>query len=202
MIYKQSSHPELPTDAELIAATLAGERDSFGTLVLRYQDRLHNTLLRVLGNHHDAHEILQEAFLQAYRKLDTYRGNAQFYTWMYRVALNLACSHRRKQKGGMSSVEQMRERAGEELVADESPPEQGMIRQERAEQVQAALMRISEEHREILVLREIEECSYDTIAEILKLPVGTVRSRLFRARMQLKQELEELLSSETEQSKS
>lgn len=186
----------LPSDAELVDATLAGQRDAFGTLVLRYQDRLYNTLLRVLGSHHDASEVLQDAFIQAYSKLASFRREAKFSTWMYRVAFNLACSHRRSRRRKVGSLEQIKEIAGEEPTADAPPPEHAMVVQEQAEQVQAALLRISSEHRQILVLREIEDCSYEQIAEILDVPVGTVRSRLFRARLQLKQELEELLATD------
>jgi len=186
---------EVRTDALLVQATLAGNRQAFGDLVERYQDRLFNTLTRVLGSPDDASEVLQDAFVQAYTKLETFRGSSQFYTWMYRVALNLACSHRRKNKRRRDeqSVEQIRELSGVEPVDHSLPPEQTALRVEQAELVQAALLEISEEHRDILVLREMEDCSYEAIAEILDLPVGTVRSRLFRARLQLKERLESLL---------
>lgn len=187
---------ELRTDALLVQATLAGNRQAFGDLVERYQDRLFNTLVRVLGSTDDASEVLQDAFVQAYTKLETFRGSSQFYTWMYRVALNLACSHRRKNKRRREekSVEQIRELSGAEPVDHSLLPEQTALRLEQAELVQAALLEISDEHRDILVLREMEDCSYETIAEILNLPVGTVRSRLFRARLQLKEKLESMLS--------
>ena len=187
---------ELRTDALLVQATLAGNRQAFGDLVERYQDRLFNTLTRVLGSPDDASEVLQDAFVQAYTKLESFRGSSQFYTWMYRVALNLACSHRRKNKRRRAeqSVDQIRELSGAEPVDHTLQPEQMALRVEQAELVQAALLEISEEHRDILVLREMEDCSYEAIAEILDLPVGTVRSRLFRARLQLKEKLESMLS--------
>jgi RNA polymerase sigma-70 factor (ECF subfamily) len=197
MTVPESPTPDepMPSDADLVAATHAGDRDAFGVLVLRHQDRLYNTLLRVLGSHHDASEVLQDAFIQAYSKLSTFRGQAKFSTWMYRVALNLACSHRRRRRPRETSLEHMKQTAGAELEGTHPLPEQAMIQQEQAEQVQAALMRVSREHRQILVLREIEDCSYEAIAEILAMPVGTVRSRLFRARLQLKAELETLLGA-------
>lgn len=191
---------ELRTDALLVQATLAGNRQAFGELVERYQDRLFNTLVRVLGSPDDASEVLQDAFVQAYTKLETFRGSAQFYTWMYRVALNLACSHRRrnKRRRDEQSVDQIRELSGAEPVDPSLPPEQTALRVEQAELVQAALLEISDEHRQILVLRELEDCSYETIAEILELPVGTVRSRLFRARLQLKERLEAMFENRVE----
>lgn len=188
----------LRTDAYLVQAALAGSRDAFGELVERYQDRLFNTLVRVLGSRDDASEVLQDAFVQAWSKLSSFRGTSQFYTWMYRVALNLACSHRRKHKRrqDQQSVDRMRELSGAEPVDNSLQPEHAMVRSEQAEMVQAALLSVSDEHRQILVLREIEDCSYDTIAEMLELPVGTVRSRLFRARLQLKEVLEGMFSKE------
>jgi RNA polymerase sigma-70 factor (ECF subfamily) len=188
---------ELRTDTYLVEATLSGNRQAFGALVERYQDRLFNTLVRVLGSPDDASEVLQDAFVQAYTKLESFRGSSQFYTWMYRVALNMACSYRRRNKRRYDeqSVQQIRELSGAEPVDQSLPPEQLAMRVEQAELVQAALLEISEEHRQILVLREMEDCSYETIAEILDLPVGTVRSRLFRARLQLKERLENKVSN-------
>ncbi|QEG37750.1 RNA polymerase sigma factor [Bythopirellula goksoeyrii] len=178
-----------PSDAELVAATQGGDRQAFGTLVERHQDRLFNTLLRVLGNAEDASEVLQDAFVQAYTKLDTFRGSSQFYTWMYRVALNLACSHRRRhrRRDEELSIDMMKANVGQEPIDNEVAPDERLLRVEQAEVIQSALLKLSDEHRQILVLREMEDCSYDTIAEILQLPVGTVRSRLFRARMQMKE---------------
>jgi RNA polymerase sigma-70 factor (ECF subfamily) len=189
---------EMRTDAFLVEATLSGNRNAFGELVERYQDRLFNTLVRVLGSRDDASEVLQDAFVQAYTKLGSFRGSSQFYTWIYRVALNMACSHRRRntRRRDEQSVEQIRELSGTEPVDKSLPPEQTLVRSEQAQMVQAALLEISDEHRQILVLREMEDCSYETIAEILDLPVGTVRSRLFRARLQLKERLESMLSIE------
>jgi RNA polymerase sigma-70 factor, ECF subfamily len=193
-----SSRTGMRADALLVEATLSGSRDAFGELVERYQDRLFNTLVRVLGSRDDASEVLQEAFMQAYTKLGSFRGSAKFYTWIYRVALNMACSHRRRntRRRDEQSVEQIREVSGIEPVDKSLQPEQTLVRSEQAQMVQAALLEISDEHREILVLREMEDCSYETIAEILDLPVGTVRSRLFRARQQLKERLEGMFINE------
>ncbi|TWU30132.1 RNA polymerase sigma factor [Bythopirellula polymerisocia] len=192
---------EAPSDAELVAATQGGDRQAFGTLVERHQERLFNTLLRVLGSSDDAREVLQDAFIQAYTKIDTFRGSSQFYTWMYRVALNLACSYKRRTKRHREevSIDTMKTNVGEEPVDHGESPEQDMLRAEQAELVQAALVELSDEHRQILVLREMDDFSYETIAEILELPVGTVRSRLFRARMQMKELLEVVLISESKQ---
>ncbi len=172
-------------DASLIAATLAGDSAAFGRLVQQYQDRLYNSLVRVLNSADDAADIVQDAFVQAYVKLDSFRGGSAFYTWLYRIAFNLAMSHvRRGHK--QASLDQMKSLLGNEPMDGQPTSEAGLLQQERAELVHTALNELSIEHRQILVLREIDGCHYDEIAEILELPVGTVRSRLFRARMQMR----------------
>jgi RNA polymerase sigma-70 factor, ECF subfamily len=175
----------LSDDASLIAATLAGDTAAFGQLVGLYQDRLYNSLVRVLGSAEDAADIVQDAFMQAYTKLGTFRGTSAFYTWLYRIAFNLAMSHTRRQHKA-ASLDGMKSLVGEEPLDGEPTAESGMIQQERAELVHAALGQLTMEYRQILVLREIDGCRYEEIAEILDVPVGTVRSRLFRARMQMR----------------
>jgi RNA polymerase sigma-70 factor, ECF subfamily len=175
----------LSDDASLIAATLAGDTAAFGRLVGLYQDRLYNSLLRVLGSAEDAADIVQDAFVQAYTKLDTFRGSSAFYTWLYRIAFNLAMSHARRGRK-IASLDGIKSLVGEEPMDGQPTAEAGVLEQERAEMVHAALAELNMEYRQILVLREIDGCRYDEIAEILSLPVGTVRSRLFRARMHMR----------------
>jgi RNA polymerase sigma-70 factor, ECF subfamily len=175
----------LSDDASLIAATLAGDTAAFGRLVGQYQDRLYNSLLRVLGSAEDAADITQDAFVQAYTKLDTFRGSAAFYTWLYRIAFNLAMSHARRGHKA-ASLDCLKAIAGEEPMDGAPAVETGLIQQERIDLVHAALAQLGIDYRQILVLREIDGCSYEEIAEILELPVGTVRSRLFRARMHMR----------------
>ena len=172
-------------DASLIAATLAGDSAAFGRLVQQYQDRLYNSLLRVLGSADDAADIVQDAFVQAYVKLSSFRGGSAFYTWLYRIAFNLAMSHMRRSHK-KASLDEMKTLVGAEPTDGQPTVETGLIEQERAELVHAALAELSFEHRQIIVLREIDGCSYEEIAEILDLPVGTVRSRLFRARLEMR----------------
>jgi len=175
----------LSDDASLIAATLAGDTAAFGRLVQTHQDRLYNSLLRVLGSADDAADIAQDAFVQAYVKLDSFRGGSAFYTWLYRIAFNLAMSQRRRQHNA-ASLDQMKSLIGSEPMDGQPTADAGVLAQERADLVHAALAELSMEHRQILVLREIDGCRYDEIAEILDLPVGTVRSRLFRARLEMR----------------
>jgi RNA polymerase sigma-70 factor (ECF subfamily) len=178
----------LSDDAPLIAATLAGDSAAFGQLVGLYQDRLYNSLLRVVGSAEDAGDIVQDAFVQAYVKLDTFRGSSAFYTWLYRIAFNLAMSHARRGRK-TTSLDDMKSSMGSEAVDGQPPPEASMEQREQVEMVHAALAELSTEYRTILVLREIDGCRYEEIAKILDMPVGTVRSRLFRARLALREEL-------------
>ena len=183
--------PPLSDEAQ-VAAVLAGDRDAYAVLADRYQDRLFNTMLRIVGSREDAADLVQDALVQAYVKLDTFRGAAKFYTWLYRIAMNLALSKRRRRRPTVS-MDAAKEAAGAEPIDDAAGPRECLLSAEQVEQVQTALGQLGDEPRQILVLREIEGCSYETIAEILTLPVGTVRSRLFRARLQLKEKLSTML---------
>jgi RNA polymerase sigma-70 factor (ECF subfamily) len=182
-------------EARLIDEALGGDSSAFGQLVTRYQDRLYNTLVHVVGSRETAYDAVQDAFVQAYVKLDTFHRASAFYTWLYRIAFNMAVSRRRREKPTVS-VEHAREVLGHEPVDRGGAPGARMEQNERACQVRAGLAKLSEEHRSILVLREIDDCSYEQIAEILDLPIGTIRSRLHRARLQLREELKGILQED------
>ena len=187
-------------DSQQIEAALAGDAAAFGVLVTKYQDRLYNSLLRMLGSAEDASDVVQEAFTQAFLKLDTFRGSAAFYTWLYRIAFHRATDLRRRQRP-VSSIDDVKERVGDEPLDNREAPLDALGEQERAQQVHRALGMLSDEHRRVLVLREIDDCSYDAISKILEVPVGTVRSRLFRARLEMKQRLEQVLGRDFDQSR-
>jgi RNA polymerase sigma-70 factor (ECF subfamily) len=172
-------------DASLIDAAVRGDSAAFGQLVTRYQDRLYNSLVHVVGSTDGALDVTQDALVQAYVKLDTFQGASGFYTWLYRIAFNLAISRRRRQRPTVS-VDHAREVLGHEPVDRAAGPGDHLEAQERACQVRQAMAALSDEHRSILVLREVDGCAYEEIAEILDLPVGTIRSRLHRARVQLR----------------
>lgn len=182
-------------DTHLIQEALGGDSSAFGRLVSRYQDRLYHALTHLVGSAEDARDVVQDAFVQAFVKLETFRQESAFYTWLYRIAFNLAVSRQRRRRPTVS-VETMRDQTGREPQDTGIGPEARMEQQERVTQVRAALGRLSDEHRTVLVLREMEGCRYEAIAEILELPVGTVRSRLFRARMQLRDELKQVLQED------
>jgi RNA polymerase sigma-70 factor (ECF subfamily) len=182
-----------PSDGNLIKATLAGQPTAFGQLVLKYQDRLFNSVFRLLGSTEDARDITQDAFVQAFLKLETFRGSAAFYTWLYRIGFNLAMSHARG-KHNTQSLDGAKSDRGSEPVDGRPLPEADFAREEQIKLVHAAIGKLVAEYRQIIVLREIESCSYDQIADILDLPIGTVRSRLFRARLALRDQLAPMLA--------
>jgi len=179
-------------DAQLIAEALAGKSAAFGQLVQKYQDRLYNTVVHVVGGAEDAHDVVQEAFVQAFLKLETFQRASAFYTWLYRIAFNVAATWRRKRRPSVS-IEHARETTGHEPVDRRSGPAERVEQEERCRRVREAIAALGEEHRAVLILREIDGCCYETIAEILDLPIGTVRSRLHRARLQLRDQLKEVL---------
>ncbi|MCM2371118.1 RNA polymerase sigma factor [Aporhodopirellula aestuarii] len=180
-------------EVELIRRALAGEEQAFESLVLEHQDRLFSAMTQVTGSIHDAEEVTQEAFIRAFLKLDTFQQNSQFFTWLYRVAFNIALSRKRRKRAKIS-LDQQREDIGNDVVDRGESVDAGMIRQDQISLVQTAMGRLSEQHRGILVLREMNDASYEEISEILELSIGTVRSRLNRARKQLRISIEELQS--------
>lgn len=177
-------------DHQLIDQALAGDSAAFGELVRKYQDRLYHTLMHVLGSADDALDAVQDAFVQAFVKLETFSRSAAFYTWLYRIALNTAASHRRRRHRSVS-LDYLRETTAHEPCDNGAAPDGRLHQQERVDQVQSALAALSEEHRVVLVLREMDGCDYETMAQVLELPIGTVRSRLHRARLQLRELLKE-----------
>lgn len=149
-------------------------------------------MLHVVGSPDEAEDIVQDSFVQAYVKLDTFRRDSRFFTWLYRIAFNNALSRRRKRRGD-ASIEQNRELSGTEPEDRHESPEEPLMREERIAMLNSAMQRLSEEHRTILVLREMQDMAYEDIAEILSINIGTVRSRLSRARNQLHDLLKEIM---------
>jgi RNA polymerase sigma-70 factor (ECF subfamily) len=175
-------------DAVLIAATLKGDTHAFGTLVRQYQDRLFTAVYHVIGDRQEAEDLTQEAFVKAFVNLASFQQQSSFYTWIYRIAFNLSATRRKRERPRIS-LESRREAVGAEPLDPAEPAEEQVLREEREAQLRAALADLSEESRTILVLREIEGCDYQTIAEIMSTPIGTVRSRLHRARLELRDRL-------------
>jgi RNA polymerase sigma-70 factor, ECF subfamily len=182
-------------EKQLIQDCLAGRTEAFGQLVVRYQDRLYNALYRILGSSDDARDVAQDAFVQAFQKLKTFRGNSAFYSWLFRIALNAAASQLRRSRRKTASIDAGREQSGTEPT-DRRPdarPSHNMETLERQAAVQAALNALPSEFRIPLVLKEIDGLKYEEIATIVGCPIGTVRSRIHRARSELRHRLEVIL---------
>ncbi len=183
------------TEEELIRDALQGHSQAYGELVIRYQDRLYSAMLHIVGSADEAEDVVQDSFVQAYIKLDTFQGNSRFFTWLYRIAFNNALSRRRRRKADIS-LDVGKELSGKEPLDRHEAPDEPLLRQERIAAVRIAMDRLSDEHKTILVLREMQDMSYEEIAEILEINIGTVRSRLSRARNQLKELLEESMNDD------
>jgi RNA polymerase sigma-70 factor, ECF subfamily len=175
-------------DRRLISDSLGGDSSAFGMLVRRYQDRLFNAILRVVDNSEDAADVTQDAFINAYQSLNSFKGDSEFFTWLYRIAFNAAITLKRKRKAVVRLDSE-----GVDGTIDPADPSEYMrpgLALERSEddaKLYAAIQRLSAEHRAVLVLKDIEDQRYEEIAAILDVPVGTVRSRLHRARTELRQ---------------
>jgi len=194
-----------PGDAELIRKAQAGDRGAYGQLAVRYQDRLYNAIVRMVGDREEARELAQEALTRGLTKLDSFRGDSSPYTWLFRIAVNLAISELRKvqrhrvfsldapgSRNGRAGAESDDQAAGliDRVTRDaQATPAEQVETRERHQQVVAALGRLDPEYRAVLVMRDIEGFDYQQMADVLALPLGTLKSRLFRARLALKDEL-------------
>lgn len=180
-----------------------GQTDAFAELVRRYQDRIYNLIFRMCRQAEVAEELAQETFLKAFSNIGQFQGTSRFYTWLFRIAKNLTLSHLRR--GGtvkfvpLTRTEDDDPAPGEArtalLAARRDPgPEQQAMSNETHRRIEEALAELDEEHRVMVLLRDMEDMSYEEIAEILELPPGTVKSRLHRARGELRRKLADLVS--------
>jgi len=179
-------------DQHLIAECLAGRSSAFGELVCRYQDRLYNSVYRLTANAEDAQDVVQETFIQAYQSLSTFKGDSLFFTWIYRIAINTAITLKRKQKSTIS-INASGQQGGiiDPLDSSEfNQPDHVLELAEKEQTIQQALNRLSSEHRTVLVMKDLEGMKYEEMADILQVPIGTIRSRLHRARLELREILE------------
>ena len=184
-------------DRRLIAESLGGRRDAFGELVSRYQARLYNAAVRLVDSPDDAADVVQDAFLNAYQSLHAFKGDAEFFTWLYRIAFNGAISLKRKKRptGSLDAA------SGDHGFEPTDPSDyvrtgHALERTEEETLLHAALARLSPEHREVLTMKDLDGLRYEEIAEVLGVPVGTVRSRLHRARLELRELLAPLDDAE------
>jgi len=174
------------TDAQLVRRVQKGDKGAFDLLVLKYQHKIVNLVMRYVRDPDQALDITQEAFLKAYRALPRFRGDAAFYTWMYRIAVNTAKNYLAAQRRRPMDVElDMQDPDQFDLHAklkDTDTPEAVTLSHELQSTVERAIAALPDDLRTAIVLRELDGMSYEEIAETMECPVGTVRSRIFRAR--------------------
>jgi RNA polymerase sigma-70 factor (ECF subfamily) len=183
-------------DADLVRRAQGGDHAAFRQLFDRYHKRVYAVAFGVLKNRHDALDCVQEGFVKVHRHLPSFQGSSSFYTWLYRIVMNLAIDQLRRRKTAKpvefdDSRRDSQEPGDDAIVArllDENP-RKAVIRRELLERVQAALAELPEYHRQVILLREIEGMSYEEMAEALEVPKGTIMSRLFHARKKMQEAL-------------
>lgn len=188
-------------DAELVKRSQAGDKRAFDLLVLKYQYKIIGLIGRYVKDSHEAMDVSQDAFIKAYRALDNFRGESQFYTWLYRIAINTAKNYllakaRRPFDGDVASSDNVGEHGQyghADMIADSATPANLLVRDQLHEQIFATLEKLPIDLKTALTLREFDGLTYEQIAEVMRCPVGTVRSRIFRARAAIDQEVERIL---------
>ncbi|HEY6102841.1 MAG TPA: sigma-70 family RNA polymerase sigma factor [bacterium] len=171
-------------EAALLASSRRGDLSAYDRLVAAYQDRVYQTAYRITGHREDAWDAVQEAFLRAFRALRSFRGDAAFSTWMTRIAVNAALDVVRRRPPHAPVIP--------EGAAAGTDPSDEVLRRDQQRRVQQAIAALPADHRAVVVLRDVQDLSYEEIARTLRLPVGTVRSRLSRARETLRVALADL----------
>ena len=190
-------------DAELVVRVQRGDKKAFDLLVLKYQRKIMRLLSRMIRDPHEVEDVAQEAFIKAYRALPQFRGDSAFYTWLYRIAINTARNWMAARGRRPSTPNALETEDGETFnetdnLTDNSTPESMVASREIAETVNAAIQALPEELRTAIVMREMEGMSYEDIAQSMDCPIGTVRSRIFRAREAIATRLRSLLGTDTE----
>jgi RNA polymerase sigma-70 factor, ECF subfamily len=191
---------EREADLLLVERVQSGDREAFGLLVSKYQRKLLRLVMRLVRDAAEAEDVTQEAFIKAYRALPNFRGDSAFYTWLYRIGVNTAknwlVAHGRRMPV-MSEVGDEDSEGIEEgvLLRDDTTPDRVLMSRQVGEAVNAAMDALPEDLRTAISLREIEGLSYEEIAQVMDCPIGTVRSRIFRAREAIAARLRPLLDT-------
>ena len=176
-------------EAVLVEEALAGKMPAFEKLVSLYGKKIYNYCYRMTGNKEDAEDISQDVFLKSYRSLNGFKRNSQFSTWIYRIAHNACIDHHRKKKVETVSLTRSDEDNGKqdnEIVSDSLSLEEEVLMNERKNAVHSAIAKLRPEYRTVIILRDIDGLSYDEIAGVLNIPLGTVKSYISRAREELR----------------
>ena len=185
------------TDQQLVQRAQRGDLRAFDLLVLKYQGRIAALVSRYVSDAGEVEDVTQEAFIKAYRALGKFRGDSAFYTWLYRIAANAAKNHlvaKGRRPGAHATIEDAEGFDEGGMLSESASPEALAMGGELAEVVESALKALPDELKAALMLREFDGLSYDDIADVLGCPVGTVRSRIFRAREAVDQRMREQIS--------
>jgi RNA polymerase sigma-70 factor (ECF subfamily) len=191
-------------DRQLVERVQSGDKQAFGLLVSKYQRKLYRLLARLVRDPGEVEDLAQETFIKAYRALGSFRGESAFYTWLYRIGINTAKNYLAAQgrrvpaSTGLDSSE-MESFEGGERLHDLDTPERQLMTREIAQTVDEAMAALPAELREAIALRELEGLSYEDIANAMGCPIGTVRSRIFRAREAIAARLRPLLGTHTDE---
>lgn len=184
-------------DQQLVERVQEGDKRAFDLLVVKYQQRIMNVISRFVNDFAEVQDLAQETFIKAYRALPNFRGDSAFYTWLYRIGINTAKNHlvakgRRPPSGDVDATE-AEYYEGESSLKDQASPERVALTDEIAGVVFNAIEQLPEDLRTAITLRELEGMSYEEIAEVMDCPIGTVRSRIFRAREAIDSKLKPLM---------
>ncbi len=187
-------------DQQLVERAQRGDKHAFELLVTKYQRRLIRLLSRFIRDAAEVEDVAQEAFIKAYRALPNFRGDSAFYTWLYRIGINTAKNHlvatgRRAPTSTAMDVEEAEDLGETELLQDLNTPENLLMSRQVADSVNQSLDKLPQELRTAISLREMDGLSYEEIAEAMNCPIGTVRSRIFRAREAIAEQLRPLLGT-------
>ena len=187
-----------PDEMTLVSQARRGDMDAYSSLVRRYQERIYATMYHMTSNHEDANDLAQESFIKAYQALKSFKGDSSFYTWLYRIAVNKAINFIKQRRNRVQlSLNDLDINAEHDpdLVAliSHKTPHRAAALSELQEKLNAAILKLSEQHRAVVVLHDVQGLPHEEIAEIMGCNVGTVRSRLFYARQQLQGLLAEYL---------
>jgi len=190
--------PAQSSDIELVKRVQQGDKRAFDLLVIKYQHKVLSIISRYVRDHDEMQDVAQEAFIKAYRALGRFRGDSAFYTWLFRIAVNTAKNHLvskgRRPPASDVDVGEAEFYDGDHRLKDIESPESSMQRDELQATINDAIANLPDELRSAVTLREFDGLSYEEIAEVMDCPVGTVRSRIFRAREAIEKEIKALMS--------